>query len=300
MKVPAFIKQLAAFCDPSSSRYALGGIKCSSDGITAQLTATDGRILANVYYPDDDTPKFDVIVDAKQLSSIPAAAHKSKSESGKPHFDGKTLRYGDTTTTPSLIDGRFPRYEDVFSIHDKPEGYTVVKLDASYLRTLCDLASVVGGQANKGVTLFVKDAQSAVFGYATSAEGHTARLVIMPLAADDGGETPTFPPRPGEQPVEAPAPKPKAKREMRAKYETVYADGRREPGPTVNVTTGVVEEPAPTKTCAAVIDVARKTVTSVDSIPAPPPEVLEDDAIAAAVTREPESFSEMAAACGPL
>jgi hypothetical protein len=51
---------------------------------------------------------------------------------------------------------------------------------------------------------------------------------------------------------------------MRVKHETVYADGRRETGPVVNVTTGVVEQPAP------------------------PPETLDDEVIAEAVTREPE------------
>lgn len=267
MRIPSFIKQLASICDTASSRYALAGIECKSDGVTAKLTATDGRILASVHYPDDDSKKFDAIVDGKQLSAIPATAYRGKKESEKPVFDGTTLRYGGTTTTPTLIDGKFPRYEDVFdAIHDATTGYTVVKLDPVYLRTLCDLASVVGGQFNKGVTLFVKDATSCVFGYASSAEGYTARLAIMPLAADDPEKEHQFPPRPGEQPAEKPQPKPKRKKELVVQNCTVYPDGRRVPGETVNVTTGEV-----------IAD-------------APPPEMLDDDAIAAAVTREPDAL----------
>lgn len=44
MRIPAFVKQLAKVCDTESSRYALGGIRCQSDGTTAHLTATDGRV----------------------------------------------------------------------------------------------------------------------------------------------------------------------------------------------------------------------------------------------------------------
>lgn len=195
MRIPAFIKQLVKFCDSESSRYALGGVKCESDGVTAKLTATDGRILATVSYPDDHSKKMDVIVDAKQLAAPPAAAFKAVRECDQPHFDGKRLEYGSTATSPSIIDGRFPEYEDVFSIHAKPEGYVAVRLDPAYLKTLCELAMSVRNEQTKGVTLFMKDAQSCVFGYAQNHET-VARLAIMPLAADSE-EGHTFPARPG-------------------------------------------------------------------------------------------------------
>lgn len=196
MKIPTFIKQLAKVCDTESSRYALGGIKCQSDGHTAQLTATDGRILATIHYADDDGGSFDVIVGGKQLASIPAAAFKDRAGVS---FDGKTLRHGGTAVDLAPIDGRFPRFEDVFSIHDEPDGYIAVKLDPAYLKTLCELAHGVGGDACKGVVLWVKDAQSCVFGDARSSEGHVARLAIMPLAADDAAHALAYPPRPGTE-----------------------------------------------------------------------------------------------------
>lgn len=197
MKIPAFIKALVKFCDSESSRYALGGVKCESDGVTAKLTATDGRILATVSYADDHSKPMDVIVDAKQLAAPPAAAFKSVRDSDLPHFDGETLKYGGTTTSPTLIDGRFPRYEELFTIHDDASGYVAVRLDPSYLRTLCDLAVPVGTEQSKGITLFVKDATSCVFGYARNHDT-VARLAIMPLSADDGNQ---FPPRPGTAPA---------------------------------------------------------------------------------------------------
>jgi hypothetical protein len=196
MKIPAFVKQLAKVCDSESSRYALGGIKCESDGTTAQLTATDGRILANVYYPDEDEATLDVIVEGKSLAAPPAAAFK---DSRGVSLNGTTLRHGGTLAELVPIEGRFPRFEDIFAIHDEPTGYVPVKLDPTYLKTLCELAHGVGGEASKGIVLWVKDAQSCVFGDARSGEGHVARLAIMPLAADDPNWTLAFPPRPGAE-----------------------------------------------------------------------------------------------------
>lgn len=266
MKIPAFIKQLVKFCDNEASRYALGSIEAKSLNGVAQLTATDGRMMANVYWQDDG-PAMDVLVNGKQLASPPPAAFKGRGVD----FDGSLLAYSGAVITPEPCDGKFPRYEDIYdAIHDKPEGYVAVKLDASMLRVLADMAGAVSaGTLKPSVCIWVKDTQSAVFAAAHSAGGtYTARLVQMPLAADDITEY-GYPPRPGEQPVEKPKPTPQAKREMRLKHETVYADGRRETGPVVNVTTGVVEQPAP------------------------PPEMLDDDAIAEAVTREPEPMAVM-------
>jgi hypothetical protein len=195
MKIPAFIRQLAKVCDTGASRFALGGIKCQSDGKTALLTATDGRILANVYYPDEDATPLDVIVEGRVLASAPAAAFK---DSRGVTLDGGTLRHGDTRANVTPIDGRFPRFEDVFTIHDDATGYVPVKVDPAYLRTLCELAQGVGGTASKGIVLWVKDAQSCVFADARSGEGHVARLAIMPLAADGLA----YPPRPESRSVE--------------------------------------------------------------------------------------------------
>lgn len=199
MRIPAFIKHLVKFCDEESSRYALGGVKCESDGVTAKLTASDGRILATVSYPDDHSKKMDVIVTGKELAAPPAAAFKAVREGDQPHFDGECLKYGSTATNPTVIEGRFPRYEELFTIHDDTTGYVAVRLDPAYLKTLCELSQSVAGEATKGVTLFVKDATSCVFGYARNYDT-VARLAIMPLAADDttGHQ---FPARPGTAPA---------------------------------------------------------------------------------------------------
>lgn len=268
MRIPSFIKQLVKCCDANSVRYALGGVQCKSDGKIEQLTATDGRILASVSCYSEDRDAVSAIVDGKTIASPPAAAFK------KPvRFDGKTLQHGGSSTQVEVIEGKFPRVEDVFDkIHDDATGYVGVKLDAELLGRLCSLSAAMNSDGQlKGVTLFVKDAESCVFAACTSTDGYTARLAIMPRAADDG-KPHAFPPRPGEQPTEQPKPKRKGKKEMVVQNCTVYPDGRRVPGETVNVTTGEVVAAAP------------------------PPEMLDDDAIAEAVTREPEPMQVVAAA----
>lgn len=228
MQIPQFIKRLAKFCDTEQSRYALGGIECKSDGSTAQLTATDGRILACVHYADNG-PAMEVIVNGKELACPTAQELKSG-----VRFDGESLCVGKAVKGKvDVLDGaRFPKYEPLFTIHDSLEGYVGVRFDAALLRKLCDLSHDMNSDdKTRGLTLFIKDQQSCVFGTTTGEDGHVARFAVMPRAADADGWKPTFPARPG---VEAAA------------------------------------------------------AESEDAEPAPPPETLDDDAIADAVTREPE------------
>lgn len=210
MKIPVFIKALARICDKESSRYALGGIECKSDGKIAQLTATDGRILATVHYPDEDGKAFTAIAPAKELSNGPASAYKAG-----VRYDGKYVGTGKGKTEVEPLDGRFPRVEDIFSIYDKPKGYVAVRLGASRLRKLCDLSDAINDGPTRGITLYVKDGTSCVFGSTRGENGEVARLAIMPLAADGKYQTPPFPARPGREPPaaksdeeEAPAPPP--------------------------------------------------------------------------------------------
>lgn len=253
MHIPSWIRQLAKCCDPESSRYALGGVQILSDGKIAQVTATDGRCLANVYYEDDreTTPApVSAIVDAKDFPKAPEFKHTVT-------YDGKAMRAaGKVIAEPKPIDRRFPRIEDVFVLREKPDGYVSVKLDAELLGKLCALSAAMNDDpTHKGITLFIKDHKSAVFATTTGINGEVARMAIMPRVVDGESKTAEFPPRPGEQPVE----KPKAATPPKMK---------------------------------AVMHKAEQ--------PAPPPEMLDDDAIAEAVTREPDPIGSTIVSCGPL
>jgi hypothetical protein len=244
MKIPPFIKQLAKVCDHEQSRFALGGIKCEADGTTAKLTATDGRILATIHYPDDHAP-LDVIADTRELARAPAALWK---KGPPPRFNGKALCVGQNSTPIDAIDGRFPKYEDIFTIHDQPDGYVAVKLDAALLRKLCDLSNAMNDDQHKGkgITLFVKDSKSCVFGTTQSEDGeHVARLAIMPLATDDEEYKHAFPARPGAEPAAAESGKKRKAKTPAPPPETLDDDTiaeavAREPEPVVSAC-GLIE-----------------------------------------------------------
>lgn len=198
MKIPMFIKRIAKVCDSSNGRYSLSGIKCESDGTTAKLTATDGRVLACVHWHDSDAIEMDVIADAKQLSKHSAQAFR---HSLGVRFDGESLRGGASGAVEHVGD-RFPDYERI--LPDTLDGYVGVRLDATLLRKLCDLSiDMNDDDVRKGITLFVKDHTSCVFGTTVSDEGHVARFAIMPRASDDMERKPEWPERPGVSAAES-------------------------------------------------------------------------------------------------
>lgn len=246
MKIPAFIKSLIKFCDADASRFAIGGVKCESQQGLSKLTATDGRVLASVSYPDDDRAGVDLIVCGKSLSAALTGAILKDGDLSLTS-DGRltSKRAGVAVET---VEGRFPRYEDVFSIHEHPSDYAAVKLDPALLRRLCDLHAAAQSPTARGLVLWVKDAQSPVFtcGQHLGDDGleYTVRGVLMPLAADDPKNGHSYPARPGSE----------------------ATPSERDD-----------DSPPPAEPEAAE--------------PAPAPEVLDDDAIAATFSDEPEPIT---------
>lgn len=203
MKLPSFIKQLVRCCTSESSRLALGGVKCESTGALSTVTATDGRQLITVSYADDvTTGAVDTIIDGKSLAkAVTAVACKNS----PVRLDGATVCGRGGQSSVQVIEGRFPRYEDVFGIYqDDPADYVCVKLDPDLLGKLCDVFSAAQASASeKGVDVWVKDASSAVYFARTTPQGECIRAVLMPLAADDPkAAVVSFPERVTAGPVE--------------------------------------------------------------------------------------------------
>jgi DNA polymerase III sliding clamp (beta) subunit (PCNA family) len=190
MKLPHFIKRIAKFCDADEIRHSLNGIHCKSDGRTAQVTATSGRVLVSVHWPDEDGEEVNAIAEGKSLSAPPAPAFKHPNG---VRFDGTQFRGGHEGAV-EVIDGRFPECEQFFP--ESLDGYAAVRLDAALFRKLCDLANDMN-KKGRDFTLFVKDADSPVFATAASGEGHVARMCVMPRVCDSKDWKPEFPGRVG-------------------------------------------------------------------------------------------------------
>ena len=178
MRLPSFIKAIVGCTDTESSRYSLGGVKCESADNVSIITVTDGRKLLNVSYGDECDP-VDCIIEAKPLTKAYTAAAVKGRNTVFEVVDGKAMVVGGAgAATAPLIDGKFPRWRDVFgdtSAHKqigvKPE-------------LLIDLLAVFKAAGVEGVRVYVGDAENALYFAATAPTGEVLRAVLMPMSLD--------------------------------------------------------------------------------------------------------------------
>jgi hypothetical protein len=182
MRLPSFIKAIVGCTDTESSRYSLGGVKCESADNVSIITVTDGRKLLNVSYGDECDP-VDCIIEAKPLVKACAAAHAKGRNTVFEIVEGasgqKAMVVGGAgAATAPLIDGKFPRWRDVFgdtSAHKqigvKPE-------------LLIDLLAVFKAAGVEGVRVYVGDAENALYFAGTAPTGEVLRAVLMPMSLD--------------------------------------------------------------------------------------------------------------------
>ena len=182
MRLPSFIKAIVGCTDTESSRYSLGGVKCESADNVSIITVTDGRKLLNVSYGDECDP-MDCIIEAKPLVKACAAAHAKGRNTVFEVVEGasgqKAMVVGGAgAATAPLIDGKFPRWRDVFgdtSAHKqigvKPE-------------LLIDLLAVFKAAGVEGVRVYVGDAENALYFAGTAPTGEVLRAVLMPMSLD--------------------------------------------------------------------------------------------------------------------
>ena len=178
MRLPSFIKAIVGCTDTESSRYSLGGVKCESADNVSIITVTDGRKLLNVSYGDECDP-MDCIIEAKPLTKAYTAAAVKGRNTVFEVVDGKAMVVGGAgAATAPLIDGKFPRWRDVFgdtSAHKqigvKPE-------------LLIDLLAVFKAAGVEGVRVYVGDAENALYFAGTAPTGEVLRAVLMPMSLD--------------------------------------------------------------------------------------------------------------------
>ena len=182
MRLPSFIKAIVGCTDAESSRYSLGGVKCESADNVSIITVTDGRKLLNVSYGDECDP-VDCIIEAKPLAKAYAAASVKGRNTVFEIVEGasgqKAMVVGGAgAATAPLIDGKFPRWRDVFgdtSAHKqigvKPE-------------LLIDLLAVFKAAGVEGVRVYVGDAENALYFAGTAPTGEVLRAVLMPMSLD--------------------------------------------------------------------------------------------------------------------
>jgi len=136
--------------DRESSRYALGAVLIDVTDGDPTFVGTDGRRLSTVQTETDQA-----VDDSQTLVPVAAmrlAASIAERSEGSVQIEATNaevvLTFDTTTITARLVDGKFPRWRDVFpELTDEPHA-----IDRGELLAATRAAAVVASEQSKGVT----------------------------------------------------------------------------------------------------------------------------------------------------
>jgi DNA polymerase-3 subunit beta len=154
------VKRTVFATDNESSRFALGGVLMELTGKGVTAVGTDGRRLAKMEGPA--TAVNGSAADAQPI--VPARAMQ---------LIERCLGSGPTTISARLVEGRFPRWRDVFP--DRPDAVRV-NLVAGPLLAAVRQAAIVTSEQSKGVDFAFENGQLVLSG--RSAESGESRIEL--------------------------------------------------------------------------------------------------------------------------
>ena len=178
--VRELVRRTVFATDNESSRYALGGvlIELTESGVIA--VGTDGRRLAKMEGPatvqGGEPPATQPIVPARAMQLIERSLGDAETPV-KLAVQGSDIlmQTGPTTISARLVEGRFPRWRDVFP--ERPDAVTV-KVVTGPLLSAVRQAAIVTSEQSKGVDFSFEPGQLVLSGQsAESGQSH----VEMPL-----------------------------------------------------------------------------------------------------------------------
>ncbi len=151
-----------------STRYAINGVLWEIKGKKLSLVATDGRRLArrrlNLAKEPQDWPAAEksgrqVIVPAKTMSLLEKVGAAEKETVAIRLVDNQILiRCGDVVVSSNLVEGTFPRYEDII-----PRDYDKkLKLSTEAVLHAVRRAALLTSEESRGIRLSI-DAEAIVF-----------------------------------------------------------------------------------------------------------------------------------------
>ena len=149
--------------DAESTRYALGGVLFELSPRKVQLVATDGRRLAVAVAAHfvEEVPDWSLsgVVPIKALKLIERACSDAENVGVSINAKSILVRTDDGVTVHSrLVEGRFPRYQDVFPGTHRSR----VTVAASDLRRGVEQAAIATTDESRGVNVDVGDGVMAL------------------------------------------------------------------------------------------------------------------------------------------
>jgi DNA polymerase-3 subunit beta len=164
--------------DNESSRYALGGVLVEVSPQAVIAVGTDGRRLARMQGPaearEGGQPDGQPIVPARAMQLIERVLGAADVPVHLAVRGSEILiRTGGTTISARLVDGRFPRWRDVFP--ERPDAIRV-QLVAGPLLAAVRQAAIVTSEQSKGVDFSFEPGQLVLSG--RSAESGESRVEL--------------------------------------------------------------------------------------------------------------------------
>jgi DNA polymerase-3 subunit beta len=181
--------------DVESTRYALGGVLVELTADTIAMIGTDGRRLARMAAPaesenDAPSPSGFPVIPVKALKLI----ERNLADADPPvhlTFQGGSavlMRTEGAVIYSRLVEGRFPRYQDVF-----PSSVDVkIPLEVGSLRMAVEQASIVTSEESRGVDF---QFGSGVLRLISQSADVGSSHVELPIAYDGKAVDITFDPR---------------------------------------------------------------------------------------------------------
>jgi DNA polymerase-3 subunit beta len=170
--------------ETESSRYALGGVllEMSAKGITA--VATDGRRLAKQEGPAESVGGHEsgetmTIVPTKAMNMLGRAVTGSEENVQITARDNDVIvKCGPTVLSSRLVEGRFPRWQDVFPRRDD---MVKIELSVGPFMAAVNQAAIVTSNDRRGVDFSFIDGKVILAGHGAEL-GES--LVELPIAYD--------------------------------------------------------------------------------------------------------------------
>lgn len=184
--VRELVKRTVFATDNESSRYALGGVLVELSGKGVIAVGTDGRRLAKMEGPatgvQGSPTDAQPIVPARAMQLIERCLGSAEAPVHLAVRPSEILvKTGPTTISARLVEGRFPRWRDVFP--ERPEAMRVVVLAGPLLAAVRQ-AAIVTSEQSKGVDFSFEAGQLVLMG--RSAESGESRIE---LPIDHSGPT---------------------------------------------------------------------------------------------------------------
>lgn len=176
------IRRTSFATDMESARYALGGCLMEREAESLALVGTDGRRLARA--TADASVRGEpwagqAVAPLKALKLIERNLSDDAETQVDLAFDANAamVRFGGTTVYSRLVEGRFPRYQDVFP--DAPT--TKISMNVGELQASIQQAAITTGEESRGVDFTFADGALTL---AAKAADKGSSKIVMPIDHD--------------------------------------------------------------------------------------------------------------------